>query len=81
MSTHLDLAAIGNGTIAALIDRNGRIGWCCWPRIDGDPVFSSLLGGTEPEAGFFDVVLEGQVKATRRYQTNTAIIETILEND
>ncbi|WP_428030632.1 glycoside hydrolase family 15 protein [Ancylobacter sp.] len=81
MSTNLDLAAIGNGTIAALIDPNGRIAWCCWPRIDGDPIFSSLLGGTEPEAGFCDVVLEGQVKATRRYQTNTAIIETILEND
>ncbi|QFR32813.1 glycoside hydrolase family 15 protein [Ancylobacter sp. TS-1] len=80
MSSFLDLAAIGNGTIAALIDGNGRIAWCCWPRIDGDPIFSSLLGGTEPEAGFFDVRLDGQVKATRRYQRNTAIIETILES-
>lgn len=78
--TNLNLAAIGNGTISALVDPNGRLAWCCWPRIDGDPIFSSMLGGTEPEAGFFDVLLDGQVKATRRYQRNTAIIETILEN-
>lgn len=78
--TNLNFAAIGNGTIAALVDPNGRLAWCCWPRIDGDPIFSAMLGGTEPEAGFFDVLLDGQVKATRRYQRNTAIIETILEN-
>ncbi|QJP12192.1 glycoside hydrolase family 15 protein [Starkeya sp. ORNL1] len=81
MSADLNLAAIGNGTIAALIDGSGRISWCCWPRIDGDPIFSALIGGDEPEAGFFDVVLDGQVKATRRYVENTAIIETVLEND
>lgn len=81
MSADLNLAAIGNGTIAALIDKNGRLAWCCWPRIDGDPIFSALLGGEEPAGGFFDVQLDGQVKATRRYQDNTAIIETILEND
>ncbi len=81
VSADLNLAAIGNGTIAALIDGSGRISWCCWPRIDGDPIFSALIGGDEPEAGFFDVVLDGQVKATRRYVENTAIIETVLEND
>lgn len=79
MSQNLNLAAIGNGTIAALIDANGRLCWCCWPRIDGDPIFSALLGGEEPQGGFFDVVLDGQVKATRRYRPNTAIIETVLE--
>ncbi|MCK0196786.1 glycoside hydrolase family 15 protein [Ancylobacter sp. 6x-1] len=81
MSADLDLAAIGNGTIAALIDRAGRISWCCWPRINGDPVFSSLLGGDEPAGGFFDVVLEGQTRSRRRYIENTAIIETVIEND
>ncbi|MEZ0214411.1 MAG: glycoside hydrolase family 15 protein, partial [Xanthobacteraceae bacterium] len=79
LQTDLNLAAIGNGTIAALIDWRGRIAWCCWPRIDGDPIFSALIGGAEPEAGFFDVVLEGTVKATRRYIANTAVIETVLE--
>ncbi|MCS0493704.1 glycoside hydrolase family 15 protein [Ancylobacter sp. MQZ15Z-1] len=80
MSQNLNLAAIGNGTIAALIDTKGRLSWCCWPRIDGDPIFSALLGGEEPEAGFFDVLLDGQVASSRSYRRNTAIIETILEN-
>lgn len=80
-SPNLDLAAIGNGTIAALLDRFGRISWCCWPRIDGDPIFSSLINGDEPQAGFFDVVLDGMVSASRRYVENTAIVETLLETE
>ena len=47
----LDLAAIGNCTIAALIDRQATIAWMCFPRFDGDPLFSALLdGGVEPAA-------------------------------
>lgn len=40
----LDLGVIGNSSSAALIDRNGSIVWMCAPRMDGDPVFCSLLG-------------------------------------
>ncbi|WP_029348823.1 glycoside hydrolase family 15 protein [Bosea sp. 117] len=80
MSADLDLAAIGNGTIAALIDRSGRLAWCCWPRIDGDPIFSSLLGGEEPSSGFFDIEVDGATHISRRYVENTAIIETIVED-
>ena len=29
--------------IAALVDRRARIVWSCFPRFDGDPVFSALL--------------------------------------
>ena len=43
----LDLAPIGNGRIAALADARGRIVWWCFPRFDGDPVFSRLLSGDE----------------------------------
>lgn len=35
----LNLAVIGNCTLGALIDRRGRYGWCCYPRLDGDPIF------------------------------------------
>ena len=41
----LDLAVLGNGHTAALIDPTGRIVWWCYPRFDGDPVFSRLLAG------------------------------------
>ncbi|MBS0233979.1 MAG: glycoside hydrolase family 15 protein [Proteobacteria bacterium] len=73
----LDVAAIGNGRVAALIEQRGRIVWWCFPRLDGDPVFCRLLAGDE-EKGFCDVVLEGQVSATSYYIRNTCILETIL---
>ena len=58
MTDHgLDLAVIGNGRTAALVDPCSRIVWWCYPRFDGDPIFCRLLAGKE-EKGFSDVVLD-----------------------
>src|SRR4029079_10084569 len=73
----LNVAAIGNGRVAALLDDGGRLIWWCFPRLDGDPIFSRLLAGDE-EKGFCDVVLDGQISATSSYVRNTGIVETIL---
>jgi GH15 family glucan-1,4-alpha-glucosidase len=73
----LDLAVIGNGRTAALVDRNGRMVWWCFPRFDCDPVFCRLIAGDE-EKGFFDVVLEGFSHSQSRYERNTATVETLL---
>ena len=73
----LEFAPIGNGRIAALIDRQARIVWCCFPRLDADPVFCNLLSGAD-EKGFCDIVLKDQATSTARYLRNTAILETIL---
>ena len=78
-AANLDLAPIGNGRIAALVNTSGRIVWWCFPRLDSDPVFSRLLAGDE-EKGFFDVVLQGQTRAHAQYVRNTAIVETVLED-
>ena len=43
----LDLAIIGNGRTAALVDPLSRIVWWCYPRFDGDPIFSRLVAGGE----------------------------------
>ncbi len=75
----LDVAPIGNGRIAALVDTRGRIVWWCFPRLDSDPVFSRLLAGDE-EKGFCDVVLHGQTTSHAQYVRNTAIVETVLED-
>lgn len=75
----LDLALIGNGRIAAFITTEAKIVWWCFPRFDGDPVFSRLLAGAE-EKGFTDVVLEKQVRAASAYERNTAIVVTTLED-
>ena len=84
MST-LDLAVIGNCIFSALIDKQARIVWSCMPRFDGDPVFSSLLGGkaaatdwTEAQDGAFDIALENFDRSEQRYLKNSAIVETIL---
>jgi len=73
----LDLAVIGNGRTAALLDPSSRIVWWCLPRYDSDPVFSRLLAGTE-EKGFTDVVLDGFVETRSNYERNTAIVVTEL---
>jgi GH15 family glucan-1,4-alpha-glucosidase len=76
----LDLGVVGNCSIAALIDRNASVVWCCVPRFDGDPVFHSLLGapkGAEGE-GVFAIELEDYVQSEQHYVTNTAILETTL---
>ncbi len=74
----LNLAVIGNGAIASLIDRQGTHVWCCWPRLDGDPVFHALLSDTGK--GSMSVELAGQVEASQSYLPNTAIVETILRD-
>jgi GH15 family glucan-1,4-alpha-glucosidase len=73
----LDLAVIGNGRTAALLEPSSRIVWWCLPRYDGDPVFSRLLAGDE-EKGFTDVVLDGLVETRSDYMRNTAIVVTEL---
>jgi GH15 family glucan-1,4-alpha-glucosidase len=76
----LDLAIIGNGRTAALVDPLSRIVWWCFPRFDGDPIFSRLLAGDE-EKGFCEVVLHGMVEHSSQYVRNTAIVSTVLTDD
>lgn len=74
----MNLGVIGNGNVAALVDRRGRICWHCLPRFDGDPVFCSLLNGSEPDAGFMEVSLENLASGTQAYDPNTAVLVTTL---
>lgn len=75
----LDLGVIGNCTISALVDQQGCIVWGCFPRFDSDPVFCSLLRGSEnADFGFFSIELVDQARASQRYARNSAVLETIL---
>ena len=78
----LDIGVIGNSTFGALIDKHGRVVWACFPRFDGDPVFSYLLNGgggkSDSETGFFDIEVENFARAEQHYQHNTAILTTTL---
>ncbi|MBJ2149780.1 glycoside hydrolase family 15 protein [Paracoccus sp. IB05] len=79
----LDRGIIGNASLAALIDRDGRLDWMCVPRMDGDPVFCGLLGGgpeggADTGEGAWSFRLDHQTGSHQRYLRNTAILETIL---
>lgn len=75
----LDLALIGNGTFAALLDPRARVAWACLPRFDGDPVFCSLLAGNDPPTGgFYEIELLGFARARQAYEPNTAVVRTEL---
>jgi GH15 family glucan-1,4-alpha-glucosidase len=79
VNASLDLAAIGNCQVSALVDGMARIVWMCLPRPDGDPVFAGLLGGDDPRScGEFSVELAGASGSARRYLPNTAVLETVL---
>jgi GH15 family glucan-1,4-alpha-glucosidase len=74
----LDLAPIGNCAISALIDRRGRYVWACAPRVDGDPVFSALMNGADPDHGYWAIELEGGVDVSQAYVHNTPVLRTVL---
>jgi pentatricopeptide repeat protein len=82
MPQNLDLFPIGNCAVSALIDRCGRFVWACAPRIDSDPVFSSLLGGLEPgdpsAQGTWEVAVDGAKTVEQEYLRNTPILRTVI---
>ena len=78
MTPNLDLAPIGNCAVSALVDRRGRFVWACAPRVDGDPVFSALMDGAEPDHGFWDVALEDCVEVEQAYVRNTPVLRTVM---
>jgi len=80
MKQSLDLAIIGNASVAALIDERGEVVWACLPRMDGDPVACSLLRerGGEADFGFFSVVLVDFARSEQEYLANTTVLLTRL---
>jgi GH15 family glucan-1,4-alpha-glucosidase len=76
--SQIDLAPIGNCGVASLVDSKGRHVWFCFPRLDGDPVFNSLVNGNDPDGGFMDLQVEGLTSSEQHYLPNTAVLVTTL---
>ena len=78
---NLNLWPIGNCQVSALVDAEAGFVWACQPRVDGDPMFCSLLDprGESPQPrGEWRISLENQVSAEQRYLKNTPILATRL---
>ncbi|MGO4687201.1 glycoside hydrolase family 15 protein [Brevundimonas sp. 2YAF1] len=78
---NLDLAPIGNCSVSALVDRRARFVWACAPRVDGDPVFSALMDGNDPQHGFWSIELEGVKFVEQAYVRNTAVLRTVMTDE
>jgi GH15 family glucan-1,4-alpha-glucosidase len=79
--TSLDLWPIGNCQVSALVDDSAGLVWGCAPRVDGDPLFCSLLsptGEADIPRGEWRLSLDNQVSAEQRYLRNTPILVTRL---
>lgn len=74
----LDLALIGNGTVAALVTEDAEVTWACFPRFDGDPVFCTLLrAAAQPDDfGFYRIELLDMVKSEQSYTLNSPMLVT-----
>jgi GH15 family glucan-1,4-alpha-glucosidase len=77
--TDLRLWPIGNCQVSALVDSEAGFTWACAPRVDGDPLFCSLLSPKgENVLGEWRLALESQVKVEQRYLRNTPVLVTRL---
>src|SRR3954462_8368297 len=81
----LDLAVIGNSSVAALVDRQARIVFASLPRLDSDPVFCSLLrggdaAGASPADGALSIELKDHTDSEQSYLDNTAVLHSVLHD-
>jgi GH15 family glucan-1,4-alpha-glucosidase len=73
-----DYALIGDLQTAALVGRDGSIDWCCFPRFDSGACFAALLGSAK-DGRWLLAPDADTVRTTRRYRTDTLILESVLE--
>lgn len=72
-----DHALLADSRTAALIDPDGGVAWCCWPRVDSDPLFMSILDGA---GGGSFVVRPAESSArveSRAYDDSALMLRTV----
>ncbi|MES2604072.1 MAG: glycoside hydrolase family 15 protein, partial [Pseudomonadota bacterium] len=76
----LNLALIGNCNIGALVNAQADIVWGCFPRLDGDATFCSLLQGERGEdtPGIWSVELFDLERSEQEYLPHTPVLVTRL---
>src|SRR5687767_2734025 len=72
-----DLGLVGNCQFSALVERSGAVVWCCLPRFDSEPVFSTLLD--DEAGGSFRIGPADAGAGAQRYLPNSNVLETHFE--
>ena len=72
-----DLGLIGNCQYSALVHSSGEVVWCCLPRFDSEPVFSTLLDSQD--GGRYRIGPASGEAGSQRYLPNTNILETTFQ--
>src|SRR5689334_21661484 len=73
-----DYGLLADCNSAALVDRDGSIGWLCLPRYDSAAVFAQIL---DPDGGHWTIRPTGTYRSGRRYLPGTLVIETTFTTD
>ena len=68
-----DYGLLADCNSAALVDRDGSIGWLCLPRYDSPAVFAQIL---DPEGGHWHIKPSAAHRSERRYLPGTLVVET-----
>ena len=79
MSRIEDYALLSDLESAALVNLDGSIDWCCFPRFDSGACFAALLG--TPEHGRWSLAPAGNAAVTRSYRADTLVLDTVFETD
>jgi GH15 family glucan-1,4-alpha-glucosidase len=74
-----EYAAIGDGSSAALVGRDGSIDWLCLPRFDSHACFAALLGDEGHGRWLLGPV--DHYRTERRYIGDTGVLETTFVTD
>jgi GH15 family glucan-1,4-alpha-glucosidase len=75
--SQLDYGLIGNCQVSALVNKTGKVAWCCMPRFDSPSIFASLLD--EDKGGFWSIEPAGPIEdweVRQYYMRNTNVLVT-----
>jgi GH15 family glucan-1,4-alpha-glucosidase len=72
-----NLGIVGNCQYSAIIANTGEVVWCCMPRFDSEPLFSTLLDAAD--GGRFTVAPADGGAGVQSYVENTNILRTVFE--